>query len=324
VPTFGGWPDERPLPGMWFVFDYLGMALSSLTWVLLAFADWVVVRHVLLTWFTSEQPRFSWLHLTDVGLVLCGMYQMLLFLSWFSHLRAMTTDPGTINIKSAPKELQNPRVCKLCGEGWKPPRAHHCKVCHRCIFRMDHHCPWVNNCVGFSNQKLFILFLVYTSASAVVTLLILFFSASFWLWSQKSWLDAAPPGSQALICSGIVAVECLAAILFVHDFLSEQIESIETNSTLVETYQRTHGERTTFWGHFRTVFGHNWLLWPLPFRTHLPPNYLEPAIPDDQDRYPNTREDEDIGIAGEESEAHSPSSGGAARPRPGWRMENAD
>mmetsp|Transcript_142790 Transcript_142790/g.397754 ORF Transcript_142790/g.397754 Transcript_142790/m.397754 type:complete len:331 (+) Transcript_142790:130-1122(+) len=290
---------------MWFIMDGLGISLGLLTWALLAFADWVVVRHVLVAWFWTPRPRFSWLPLTDVGALVTLAYQILLFLSWLSHFQAMTTDPGTVREQIAPPHFANGVNCKLCQNRWKPPRAHHCKTCHRCIFRMDHHCPWINNCVGLSNQKLFILFLGYTALSAVVTLVLLASSAICWLWSQKSWSDAAPPGSAALICSGVVAVECLAAVLFVGDFLQEQIESIQMNSTLVETYQRTHGERSTFLEHFRSVFGRSWWAWPWPFPSAAPPRYTEPAIPDDAG-FPvvtGNSETDGLGIAGEESEA---------------------
>jgi hypothetical protein len=32
-----------------------------------------------------------------------------------------------------------PRFCKKCSH-YKPPRSHHCRVCDRCVLRMDHHC----------------------------------------------------------------------------------------------------------------------------------------------------------------------------------------
>jgi len=79
------------------------------------------------------------------------------------------------------------------------------------------------------------------------------------------------------------------------------------NSTLVETYQRTHGERSTFMEHFRAIFGRQWWVWPWPIPSAPPPDYSELAIADDVDMMQGSIDhaetDSHLGIAGEESEA---------------------
>lgn len=57
------------------------------------------------------------------------------------------------------------RTCLKC-DCVKPPRSHHCSVCGRCVMLMDHHCPWMNNCIGARNMKAFILFNMYTVLAA--------------------------------------------------------------------------------------------------------------------------------------------------------------
>jgi hypothetical protein len=37
---------------------------------------------------------------------------------------------------------------------------HHCKECGRCVDRSDHHCPWIDNCVGLGNHRSFFCFIV--------------------------------------------------------------------------------------------------------------------------------------------------------------------
>ncbi|XP_075398624.1 palmitoyltransferase ZDHHC23 isoform X1 [Tenrec ecaudatus] len=42
----------------------------------------------------------------------------------------------------------------------RPARAWHCRLCGVCVRRMDHHCVWINSCVGESNHQAFILALL--------------------------------------------------------------------------------------------------------------------------------------------------------------------
>ncbi|WVO13681.1 hypothetical protein L204_101302 [Cryptococcus depauperatus] len=60
------------------------------------------------------------------------------------------------------------RRCRKC-DGPKPERTHHCSVCKRCVLLMDHHCPWINACVGLYNQRHFVLFMIWLSIACWLT-----------------------------------------------------------------------------------------------------------------------------------------------------------
>mmetsp|Transcript_4744 Transcript_4744/g.7205 ORF Transcript_4744/g.7205 Transcript_4744/m.7205 type:complete len:451 (+) Transcript_4744:60-1412(+) len=48
--------------------------------------------------------------------------------------------------------------CRTC-ETKKVPRSKHCSLCNCCIARFDHHCVWLNQCVGEGNYRHFLAFL---------------------------------------------------------------------------------------------------------------------------------------------------------------------
>jgi palmitoyltransferase len=53
-----------------------------------------------------------------------------------------------------------PKWCTQCGH-WKPDRTHHCSDVGRCVYKMDHYCPWVGGVVGENSFKFFVQFVFY-------------------------------------------------------------------------------------------------------------------------------------------------------------------
>uniref|UniRef100_H3AQ09 Palmitoyltransferase n=2 Tax=Latimeria chalumnae TaxID=7897 RepID=H3AQ09_LATCH len=161
------------------------------------------------------------------------------------------------------------RYCDRC-QLVKPDRCHHCSVCDKCILKMDHHCPWVNNCVGFSNYKFFLLFLAYS------LLYCLFITATDLQYFIKFWTNGLPD-TQAkfhimfLFFAAAMFSVSLSSLFGYHCWL------VSKNRSTLEAFRAPafrhgtdkNGFSLGFSKNLRQVFGDEKKYWLLPIFTSL-------------------------------------------------------
>uniref|UniRef100_A0A5B7AWB2 S-acyltransferase n=2 Tax=Davidia involucrata TaxID=16924 RepID=A0A5B7AWB2_DAVIN len=161
----------------------------------------------------------------------------------FNYSVAIFTDPGGVSSTFVPdiQDAENPiheikrksgdlRYCQKCSH-YKPPRAHHCRVCRRCVLRMDHHCIWMNNCVGHANYKVFFIFIMYAVIACIYSLVLLVGSLTN---DEKDEQQSEGSFRTVYVISGLLLVPLSVALSVL---LGWHIYLILRNKTTIEYHE---------------------------------------------------------------------------------------
>ncbi|CAM9444704.1 unnamed protein product [Ascophyllum nodosum] len=235
---------------MWCNMDPCGLVCAVITYSLILFAQFSVTSCVL----------GSWMGGSFFGVVNVVLFNLLACLAHTSHARAMLTDPGAVSSSALPPASEveaaggsngasipvNPRrFCRKCN-AYKPVRAHHCSICRRCVVKMDHHCPWVNNCVGIGNHKFFIQFISYVFALSVYSLVLVV--SRLMACAKKPSMCEAPTSMLVVL----LVVEAVLFGMFTMCMMCDQWETVTTNQTQID---RLKGETHATSLEINEVFG---------------------------------------------------------------------
>mmetsp|Transcript_2076 Transcript_2076/g.4774 ORF Transcript_2076/g.4774 Transcript_2076/m.4774 type:complete len:257 (-) Transcript_2076:33-803(-) len=244
---------------MWLVKDSCGIICVFITYG-------IMLTVSVLTCITAAAPLSE--EFMSLPIAILG-YVLVLGLAATSHFKCVITNPGTVPLNSAKGDEKD--LCLRC-YAVKGPRVHHCSICSRCIMRMDHHCPWVNNCVGYYNQKHFILFLLYTELGCIYTFILLGIRATYCPFHADSAVCEIPRKELSVqLFLGIFAFFInLVFAMFLGAMLQDQLYCVMNNTSGIDLLKKTPIEKRPLKQSLEEVFGGRLSIsWFIP--TNVPP-----------------------------------------------------
>jgi len=200
-------------------------------------------------------------------------------------LRSLLTNPGSVpdnpewkvganssvSATLLTRELKSStgdrRVCKWCYK-YKPDRCHHCRVCKSCVLKMDHHCPWIMNCVGFGNHKYFYLLAAYATANCIFIIFTILESV------ERSVVEETSSSDRFFLVLGLVLAIIMGVLMttFVsfHTWLMlnamTTIEFCEKSLPKADPANsvKSPSYHCGYYANIKAVLGTHWWLWCLP------------------------------------------------------------
>ncbi|KAJ1820171.1 Palmitoyltransferase [Coemansia sp. RSA 2675] len=244
--------------------------------------------------YTSQVFVF-WSYLggfTAKTFVVLGVFNVLLHLLYYNYYLAATVPPGHVpigwepprngaNVYELKRDTLKPRFCRAC-KGFKPPRTHHCSDCDRCVLKMDHHCPWTNNCVGFDNQGHFLRFVYMVDVTCAMAAVLHGLRLYELVEDAINGTYYVRQPTQIEVVFLIVNLSAtLLVLLFVGILSGYHLYLVGNNTTTIESREKDRVARLIkskkckptpypydlgIVRNFKSVFGENMLLWWVPKR----------------------------------------------------------